>query len=114
MTHTSPLPTVEYLDAVAAAVRKAVHSLDQHESDLALLPVPSTNHERLWTNALVRLEDNLRQWQDILASMADEVRATQVELDLLDADLNCSLDMFATARKHLQATSHEAAGGVTA
>ena len=109
MTHSSP--SVEFVDAVSAAVRGALHALDQHENDLAMMPGPSAEPERVWNNALTRLEDNLGEWQNILGSMSERVHAEQADLNALDADLRQSLDMFATARKHLEG---QAASGLGA
>jgi hypothetical protein len=109
MPQPSPFPSAEFVDSVAAAIRHAVQELDRHESDLALLPGGLANPERSWGSALNQLEGRLGGWQQILSSMADEVRTAQEELGALDGDLKCALDMFSTARKHLQGSPGEAA-----
>jgi hypothetical protein len=110
MSHTPSFPSAEYLDSVAGAIRVAVHALDRHESDLALLPGRNIEPHGLWSSALGRLECSLRDWQQILSSVADHVRSAEEELESLDADLNRALNMFATARKHLQGTLTGAMG----
>jgi hypothetical protein len=76
-----------------------------------MMPNLSAEPERIWNSALTRLEDNLGEWQNILGSMSERVHAEQADLNALDADLRQSLDMFATARKHLEG---EAASGLGA
>jgi hypothetical protein len=109
MPETSP--SAEFLDTVAASVRDALAALDRHEASLIEQPMSTGEPQHAYARSLGRLEENLSGWQGILGDMADRVRAAQDELSTLDADLRRSLDVFATARKHLQG---EAAGDPSA
>ena len=102
MTEPPPPSSAAFLDGVAASVREALAALARHEEALADLPLLGPGRERVWAEALGRLEGNLAGWQGILGEMAERVRSAQDELSALDADLRRSLDAFAAARKHLQ------------
>jgi hypothetical protein len=97
---TEPSTTTEFLDSVAAALRDALAALDAREA--TTLSQTETDRQPDWADTLSRLEGNLSGWEGILGNMADQVRAAQDDLALLDADLRRSLDTFSVARKHLQ------------
>jgi hypothetical protein len=105
MTKASQSPSSRFVDEVAASVRAALAELDRSESAVR------SHHcgERFTDDVRERLEGNLSDWQQILSSAAETVRATQDGLTALETELKQSLAAFAAARKHLQGTYNQAA-----
>ena len=108
MTPSAPPSSVEFVDGVCQSIQAALDSLFQHESNLAEGESLSSDRAHDWSATLATLESTIANWQAILDSLGEQVRANQVDLAALDADLNRSLGTFATARKHLQGQSDEA------